>query len=72
MSATLPATGPGADRPTVTADGTEPAASTTSGSTDADPGPDVWPSVRIATVRNALQPTERRGVRDGSKDEHAV
>lgn len=28
----------------------------------ADPGPDVWPSVRIATVRNALQPTERRVV----------
>ena len=62
MSATLPAAGPGADRPTVTGDGTEPAPSTTSSSTDTDPGPDVWPSVRIATVRNALQPTERRVV----------
>lgn len=72
MSATLPATGPGADHPTVTADGAEPAssttnsstpaASTTSSSTDTDLGPDVWPSVRIATVRNALQPTERRVV----------
>ncbi|MEP7793606.1 MurR/RpiR family transcriptional regulator [Sanguibacter sp. 25GB23B1] len=48
MSTTLGAAGPGR--------GPE------QGPTEAEPGPDVWPSVRIATVRNALQPTERRVV----------